>query len=461
MDNTQVEVTSASLLEKLADLFFRGLGSIFDYAAEYEDDYGKLKSVTRIPVKDESGEDFTLVVKLSPIKDKEGMFYIELELQDSNKSKVSSFKGDPLNEKTIKLDKSNKASLDKELDKVLAKNKLVKVDPEDASENSQQEDEASEENGDIDEFDAVGIKDPNRKIHVICTRHPVEGQADKYTLTIETDKHVDKPFSQETAMTADKVDERIQEWLEWNDLMREEDSEEEDTDSDETIDLSDEDLEEALNEDINETAASSKIRVTLRKVTSAKEPYADLIAISASTPSLAPAAALNMLRAVVSDDEFFDQLDETDQSFEITDEGEDYDVQEIAEVDTSDTIQQIFSAVWGLMQVAQKIHWSVNMEDNPSLDVIATDIQWRTRDILETTGRWLTVQNDKCPNFTSQDIDIKISTPPEEKISTLKDVLTGFIELLDLLYVNIDADKQPVISTWINDLKDINARMTV
>jgi len=114
METTKQPVLAAGLLDSLINMFFKGLDKALTSAAEYEEEMGVLKQINRINLESLDGtEHYTLTIKLSPVKNKDNYYFVEAET-DAPGLDVSS-----INEKTMKLDRSNMKQFSKMIDKLL------------------------------------------------------------------------------------------------------------------------------------------------------------------------------------------------------------------------------------------------------------------------------------------------------------------------------------------------------
>ncbi|MCM1226415.1 MAG: hypothetical protein NC320_03190 [Clostridium sp.] len=89
---------------------------------------------------------------------------------------------------------------------------------------------------------------------------------------------------------------------------------------------------------IEDTNSSKKLRVTLQKVTSAKESVINLTAVTANYDIY---EANETLETVLDNEEFLDKISEEPVSFEITDNEDEFDIQSISEFDITDAMDSV------------------------------------------------------------------------------------------------------------------------
>lgn len=334
--STKTTVQGGALLDALSKFLFKGIESIFDAAVEYKNEMGVLKQVTTIPVKSERDQKkYTLTVKLTPIKDKEGNYYIELECPDYPKFKPGALHGN-----VVKLNKDNQKDFIKLVDQILDKNGLERVptEGEAAEEEKKESSKNFKKNNDLSgtytflfhsyneeatdttvtvvmdtsqdgqETDIEVTGDPKLAqdfFKRISHEEVAEGRGPK-NLGTQLDDHMKK----KCRLFVDEADKES--WQSLIDSLNKPDKS--------FANESEATTEEATTE---ETTAAS-IKVTLEKVIgSDQHEYINLVSIDSSCSEDDAMTAIN---AIVASDEFVDQMPEGESSYEITEEDDDYDV---------------------------------------------------------------------------------------------------------------------------------------
>lgn len=200
------------------------------------------------------------------------------------------------------------------------------------------------------------------------------------------------------------------------------------------------------------TKASSKIEVTLQKVTSGSETTINLVAINASCNAT---AALTMLNDIVSDDDFISQLTEEPSSFSIVDDGNEYDVERIDCVDTPNCLTNLMCKAMSLLQVVQLLHWNAKGEGFFQLHDMTDSILWNIRYQIDTLAEWCVQQNGYVthPEVSLKNLDCCNGFTLRDGLAILKDQIDTYVSELDMCYCNLSADKQGVVDSWMLDLK--------
>lgn len=349
MSETKQPVEAAGelggLISKLGSLFFKGLDGIFDRAAEYQEEYGVLKQVTRInAVNEETDKKYTLTIKLSPVKDKQDLFYVEAEIDPSDISV------DSINKTVVKLNTDTKVKFNNMINKFLTDNNLTVTESE---ENTDAEDESDDDEEELDSEDKdfserlaelVDIvnedlrsnrlyakyepsndenKDGeqsdinNERIEIVTELSIVdEGKHIKVTITPYIDNDEATPSHSENI---NSVDTR-------GDLIKLKDLK-----TAVKLVLTDYLEENNLKTNITMSSVLSSTSVKATFVKSSKTNRVELRAISASTDLT---EAMNAIYDVTNDNDFIGLLTDEPQSFEIVDVGDGYDVNSIDGFDT-------------------------------------------------------------------------------------------------------------------------------
>ena len=325
MKNKQT-VQGGALLEALSKLFFKGLDNIFDAAVEYQKEMGVLKQVNKIPVKDAEGNEYTLTVKLSPVKDKDGLFYIEVSA-DAPGFSVS----DDIDKKVIKLSKENEEEFKGVVNAILKANKLEVVKKEDEKEQEGEPEEESEEapeetKTDLDTyrfgpFFFTDIKAEQLEYKVFIN---MKGDVDdeKFTITVESDPKLRFNYMREFAFDDNSPDiySSLTRFVEKCDI------EADSNDFERTVQNIQDKYADYV-DDMTDVAASSSIKVRLEKVTADGHDTVNLVSIIAS--SYTHKDTLARLGEIVASDEFVDSMPEGESTYEIIEDEESYDINQI------------------------------------------------------------------------------------------------------------------------------------
>lgn len=448
MNDTKQPVEASGLLAKLGELFFKGLDGLLSGAAEYEEEYGVLKEKHTQVIKDKEGNEYTLVIKLSPVKDKEGLFYVEAST-DCPGFDVSS-----IDKKTMKIDKSNIESFNQMIADLIAKNNLEVIDSEsskedNASESNEEEllDEAEDKAQDLkqsfDSSDFTAEDEDGNEIHIVLD-YAIEG--DELQVTVHAQDN------------------------NGNDIDKYEAEEYEDTCIENGKVVSFNKFKSAVKNAANEFIKNNNLKATDERLTasthlleatfirSAETGDVELTAIKASCDI---SDAMDVVYAIVDDDSFTDCLTEEPQSFAVIETDEDYDVESIDSVDTSFTYRLLFDSVSKVLSVMQTIAQIVDIYTTlPNIESLFYMI---TNDIQPTIGKWLYAKTKDypicCCCITQDELKSAVENEDgslnlESVVSLVAELSNDFATLLDNLYVNLDHVEQSRADSILNNLRD-------
>lgn len=306
MDNKE-PVVAAGLLSKLGELFFKGLDKILDSAAQYEEEYGVLKQVSRIPIADQNGREYTLTIKLSPVRDKDSTYYVEA---DTN---APGFDVSSIDKKVFRLDKNTTEKFNKMIDDLIEKNNLEKQNS--SNKDSQDIDSIIEQiNKDLEDM-VLESEDPdspdyevkgevtknNNKLLLKASLSDGQDETEEKTADIEFLNPDDGSI-----LPIDEIEESIIDKI--NEIFQEET----------------EDNEDEENSNQEETTASTIVRATFIKSSKTNK-----VSLRAITATIDIEDALDIAYDVADDDDFADSLGNEPESYEIIETNEGYDVNRI------------------------------------------------------------------------------------------------------------------------------------
>lgn len=460
MDNNLQPVEGAGLLSALISKLFGGVGKLLDRAAEYEEEMGVLKQITRIPLnpEDNPNKEYTLTIKLAPVRDKSNMYYVEAST-DAPGFDVSS-----IDKKVMKLDNTSWKSFDEMINKLIADNNLVQAEIDDADIEDAEVEDVSEEVEDeltdtelneIDKnVDSADIKLKEEPITARWGNDIVEIslglQNDEKRLkcnlfyTAENDEGEIVQLKDQSAISTvdengeplswtefyNKIEENIEDYFKNNNLTR---------------------LKGSYN-----TAASTEVDATFIKGSTDNE--VELVAINASCDIK---AAMDVVYDIAEVDDFVNGLTENPQSYHIKETDDGYQIDEIDEVDTSGTYDKLFEAACSFLGILSAYRWAIGVNEWYKHSIL--DSSWSILNmIIETTAKWVLENTDHyaipCNTLPIEntlqevkDSSGKLSAEVMEKV--VSDMLKVFIDTLDGFYVNLSHDEQSEVDRWMQDLK--------
>jgi len=444
MSSTQVPV-EASILQSLIDMFFKGFDKIFDQAIQYRNEMGVLKSVTEIPVVDASKTPYTVYVKLSPVKNKESVYFVEVDIQDKDGKSTSKFNVSQLHEKALKIDKTSMKDFNKAIQNLLNQNHLTKVETDDSS---------SAEDGESFEIECYRDEDPvdtNVSVSIQVTEYAVKGQSDKFLLDIKVldDPHnlITDPYKGDNkARSAAEDDKIIDQFLIDNQLITSQELEEA-KDSDDAA-AADDVIDDVINE-------STKICVTLRNVSSAEQ-LLDLTAVTASNCS--PASADNIITNIAFD--LIPNIPEGEErSFSILEEGDSYVVDEIPSVNRADAYVELFNIAAGCWLTVQQLDWLNTARIDCECGYNAVN---QARDGLSTLVNFLAkcilLDTDRCISFNDVAVPEIERNIGDQVYCYLGDILCSVVEAADLYLPNFEYDEQQQLQCIVGEIRELSKK---
>lgn len=338
-------VQGGSILDALSKLLFKGLDHIFDAASEYQKEMGVLKQVTKIPVQNpiDTSKKYEFVVKLVPIKDKDGIYYIEVECPGYSK-----FKPGPLHQSTIKLNNKNLKEFYKTIDELLKKNDLERIEADKPDKKEDSSEDKSEHKKSVNEYTDVYTfsfhsYDENETEYTVGVTIESSTDYSRATVSVSSDPKLSKKFmrpivfkddaGQATNRSADaKVGDELEDFL-FSGCGLQIDEDNADAWSEFIEMLNDMSTKNPADFDKNNSSdsgdnpqnAAASIRVTLERVV-ASDNHEDINLVSINASGCTEEHAIDIVTYIVGSDEFVDQMPVGESSYIITDEDDDYDI---------------------------------------------------------------------------------------------------------------------------------------
>lgn len=353
-------IEGGALLDALSKLLFKGLDNIFDAASEYQKEMGVLKQVTKIPVKDGLGKEYNLIVKLSPIKDKNNMYYVEVDCPNNNK-----FKPGALHQSTITLSKDNLKQFNQTIDKILDRNGLERTEFRSK--------QSVNKYTDVYEF-SFHSNDEDKKTYDVNINVESAKDYSEITVSVDSKPQLPKKFASRTVSFKDKhpnntenktndesasdnnsgtevllgqalddhmyrtcnlvVDDAdMKEWdkfITWLDDIQTKDPNKpnKNNPSSDSSSSSDNNTSSEPDESADQQETSASIRVTLEKIVGSDN-HEDINLVSIMSSTYTEDETMDIIESIVSSDEFVDSMPEGESSYCITECDEDYDIAQI------------------------------------------------------------------------------------------------------------------------------------
>lgn len=209
------------------------------------------------------------------------------------------------------------------------------------------------------------------------------------------------------------------------------------------------------NSDSEDVNSSKKLKVTLQAITSATGVDVSLTAIKANYDA---ATAVQDLEAVLGDDAFIAQLTAEPVSFEITDAGDSYDIQQTDSFDTAGTISQLIQAAMQLWANLKVIHWAAKGAQSFELHSRSDELAWRVSHDVDFFGEYAVEVKQPAPNPISNCCDLSLITDQngftaEQGYAFIRDEIKKYVSVLETLYVNFPHDVQSTLDEMIRGWK--------
>lgn len=453
------QIEGAGILSRIAQLFFKGLDKAISDAAEYEEEMGVLKQVNHITITDnKTNKDYILTIKLAPVKNKDSVYYVEVETNAPNID-VSKF-----NNTVQKLNNENIDKYREMIQALLSSSGYETEDiPNDDVTEPEEESEEPEEGEASDKIDLLVQEIVDELSHkgVIATTsdgvlvsinpsdfYTAEGEDGSvncyFTLSAEdatSGKEVKsiKPKEVHTPAVDDQGNVLSVSTV-YSAITR-------------LIDTFIEDNGMSGKQYIN---TGTQVQATL-----IKEKDSDEVSITAIKASCDIRAAMNIVCDIVEDDDFVDSLtDDTEQSFSIVDDGESWEIEPVESIDTSDSYCDLFREICIAKSTLDTYEWATGPE-NWRADTYLCTCKYSLQTLLEHCAVWVINHTDKFPSVIGafgNDCTELDDLKEDGKISiqkihnSAKTLLEGLIEILDIYYVNLDHEEQKAVDDFINDV---------
>ena len=461
MDNNQI-IEGGSLLSSLSQLLFKGLGNILDSAAEYEEEMGVLKQVTRVKLVDANGDPtgYTLTIKLSPIRDKQGKYFVEAET-DYPGLDVSS-----VNEKVIDLNNKNSNDFDKMIDDILKKNNIARskadnnVDEDADEKESEDESSSDDESEEQDEFEDLDDEDRIKAMIERANEDPsiteieVNYNGSDALLISQLNTIGDEVTKCQLVCGLTNAEgERISNVPQLNETVHIVDVQKNFLSYSRFVEIvKDKIATYARKNKIDADISGSTNTVSATFVKSSETDDISLVAIKASCNIK---AAMNMIEDVVSYDEFVSGLNpEEEKSFAIVDNGSDYDITEVAEIDTSETYDVLFNAICNICNKIQMYKWVLG-KANWYCDTRVEPLEACCTDLLDTCAEWVIKHTAHYPCIPETSDGLYELCSVDAVVNSLISELNDLILLFDTYCVNLEPDEQVMLDKQLFELKRI------
>lgn len=213
-------------------------------------------------------------------------------------------------------------------------------------------------------------------------------------------------------------------------------------------------VKELLDEDPT-VQASRKISVTLQRIVSSKGDKIDMTAIKANYE---PNEVMTDLTALVDDDSFADQIPDTPTSYEITDEGDSFDIQQIESFSTNGCYQDMMKTAIALYIDMTALKWRSKGTNYQTLLNIIEGLYWGVKYQIDSLADWCYEDNKSVPHPLTlipecRECYQEALHQPDVAMEILQESIRSHMGCLELYYCNLTSDRQRLVDEWIRDLR--------
>ena len=205
-----------------------------------------------------------------------------------------------------------------------------------------------------------------------------------------------------------------------------------------------------LNEFNDETAASQKIQVKLKKVTSSEEVSVKLLSINANYD---PAYALADLTNLVNNDSFVAAIPESETCYEIVSDETGYDVNPCEDFQAQDGFEQILKAGYALYLKLVMTHWNIKGLNFREIHNMVGDFAYNLTYELDSIAEIAMQTRDICPNVLElvkqESFDNRIYSNEAECIENIRQMILSYVSALELYYPCFSHDIQSTLDNYI------------
>lgn len=452
----QQKIEGASALNSIIQLFFKGIDKLLDSAAEYEEEMGVLKQVNKIPIQDKNGNNYTLIVKLSPVKSKPGVFYVEVDNNNIPGLDTSS-----VDKKAFNIGNRTDRKFNQLLSDLLSEQGFTSdlmTEPSDSQATSEESSDESLQESMEELEDQLEEKFEGEPL--------VVNYSDK-GLAIINRTLIDDDESGTTCKiklsVIDMEGKPIKECPDYEFEINMLNDSGEEISFDEFYLLVQSEIKNYMADHNLKTGSGRASFNSCVNATFVKHKDSDDIELTAITASCDIHSAWDIVEDVINDDSFFDYLlPDQPQSYQITEDDEGcYDIEPIEEVDRSDSYRLLFNQANQILQQWRYIRWAVgcrNWESNSFL----CDMHWRLNGFLDTIAPWIILQFnefsvpelDVDPNLIKELMTEDQIIPEESVVHKVMDDANYLIELINDIYVNFEHSEQNKLDEFIQSVND-------
>lgn len=204
--------------------------------------------------------------------------------------------------------------------------------------------------------------------------------------------------------------------------------------------------------------SSRNIRVTLQRVCGSSEDCIDMVSVNANYSA---EAALADIYDIVSYDDFADAITETPVTYDITDDGQSFDIQPCSETcgpNIECAFLALFKACYNVYNSVQYVHWNAKGSGFDTLHRSYEDCKYNCLWQIDQIAEWC-VEYCKFAPHPADAIDTDLGQCGKDGFDLdsglhyMQSAVNNYIATLELYYCNFDKDIQSVLDNWIREWK--------
>lgn len=200
-------------------------------------------------------------------------------------------------------------------------------------------------------------------------------------------------------------------------------------------------------------SSARKIEATLSKITSSKETNINLHAINASYDIV---SAYNDLSNILNSDEFIDILSEKPTSYEIIDDGDDFDINQIESFEISSPQEDLLGMLQSIENTSLYLLWNIHGDNYLNVRAIIEEFIWNIRYKKDELANIIYCAQNCVPaisNLELKTIDVD-SCDTNSCLNLMSALITDLITYIECIYCNLPSNDQVIMDQWINDFRN-------
>lgn len=199
------------------------------------------------------------------------------------------------------------------------------------------------------------------------------------------------------------------------------------------------------------------IQAKIRRIVAGTDVSVEVMSINANYD---PVEVRNNLSDVIQHPEFVSAIPEEGACYEIQDNGDNFEVNEITTVaECEDQFVMMLRSAYTLMHTLQYIHWNSHGEQFDVIHSYSDNMSWMLRSQIDRIAEWMVMDCGSVPHpdtFVCRDghpacenYGFKL----EPTMNCLFEVASCFVAALEVFYCNLSHERKAIVDMWINDWK--------